>query len=846
MKVFNYVVIMFICSSLLYTQSLNAQTSCIGGGNIIVEPVCIEMLAGGEVGDEEITILTTITDNMGNTLVNNDCAQEDADLGSGGTSSMLGPGFSTMNIPIPYTPGGNYGDNNDFPSTIDICFTVFEDDGGGRCVLDTGGGIFANDDDDDCSTCTPVDIASIWGTGGACSEALNSDGSVDACTVNAPNIFRVNCGGDWIITYQVYLDLAPPVELTCPGFMSPTDAPITLSANESGTTNLLSGGTWSVLSGGGSIVDNGDGTSTFDPAGTTPGTSVQVAYTGDNCCQTIETTCFISIVECPALDVVTMDGDGCIGDNVTLTATITPATAVENQNYVLVWQEDGVDIPGASSAGPDGVPGTADDISTQTYVHTLPGAGVDGCTSAEHTYTAQLYCITNFTLQEGDPNMANASTDPADTVIPYNASGPTCIDLDLSTLPACALAGSFDYSTVVTSGPPFGNSWICEAILEVQTPVGNQGPFCDAFYGGACPTTNSGNSCFGGPTGAGTNTFSGNSSFGGLTSTTPAQGTWSACFSDSFNDTGSTEGVVNYILLDIQALLPPGCSINGAGSMMDATNIGSPANNPAAVTVCTAPVLGTDFMPPSGCDNFAITDLCGTLEIGYATSAAGPFDTALADATTLVTPTNGEMVFYEIRLPGCPDCAITAGSWTLMGCCSVTEPTTTDDAVCEGQSGTLTATPGMNCTTVNWFSDAAGNTMVGTGTSFSPSDTAPGTVTYYAQCVDSSIADCESMLIPADYTINALPVVTLATPALACGAGPQSLNPSPTGGTYSGLGAPFVSNDAIDGEDLVVGVTYNLTYTFTTPEGCTNSTMITFTFTPDCDANGGSFPNTGP
>jgi len=670
-------------------NTIFAQTSCIGGGSITVELVCMEMLVGGEAFDEEITILTTVTDNTGATIGGQDCVQIDGDFGSGGTSSSLGPGFNTLTYNVPYTAGGNYGDNNDFPNTIDICYDVWEDDCGNRCDFDTGV-FFCGDDEDFCTQCTTVDIASIFGAGGPCPIPLNSDGSVDACTVNGPNIIRTTCNGDWTLTYQVSVDLAPPVELTCPGFLSPSDPPFTLNAYEAGTTDLLSGGTWSVLSGGGTIVDNGDGTASYDPAGTTPGTSVQLAYTGDNCCRTIETTCFVSIVECPSLDVVTMDGDGCIGDNVTLTATVTPATAVENQNFVIVWQEDGVDIPGSSSAGPDGVPGTADDISTLTYVHTLPGAGVDGCTSVPHTYTAQLFCITNFTIEQGDPNPGNASTGAADTVIPYNAQGFTCVDLDLSSLPACVLAGSFDYSTVVTSGPPFGNSWICEAILEVQTPVGNQGPFCDPFYGGACPTLGSGNTCFGGPTGAGTNTFSGNSSFGGLASTTLAQGTWSACFADSFNDTGGTEGVVNYILLDIQALLPPGCSVNGAGSSMDATNTGSPAASPTQVTVCTAPVLNTDFSEPAaGCDNFAVTDICGDLSIGYAASAAGPFDHTLADGSSLVTPADGEMIFYEVYLDAngdgmsdCDACATTTGSFTLTGCCPTATLDTAPADVC--------------------------------------------------------------------------------------------------------------------------------------------------------------------
>lgn len=731
-----------------------AQTSCIGGGSITVELVCMEMLVGGELGDEEITILTTVNDNTGTTIAGQDCVQIDGNFGSGGTSSSLGPGFNTLIYNVPYTSGGNYGDNNDFPNTIDICYDVWEDDCGNRCDFDTG--VFlCGDDEDFCSQCETVDIAAIFGAGGPCPIPLNSDGSVDACTATGPNIIRTTCNGDWTLTYQVSVDLAPPIALECPGFLSPSDAPITLNAYEDGTANLLSGGTWSVLTGGGSIVDNGDGSATYDPAGTTPGTSVQVAYTGDNCCRTIETTCFITIVECPSLDVVTMDGDGCIGDDVTLTAIVTPASAVENENFVIVWQEDGVDIPGSSSAGPDGVPGTADDISTLTYVHTLPGAGVDGCTPVQHTYTAQLYCITNFTIEQGDPSEANASTDPADTVIPYNAQGQTCVDLDLSSLPACALAGSFEYSTVVTSGPPFGNSWICEALLEVQTPGGNQGPFCDAFYGGACPTINSGNSCFGGPTGAGTNSFSGLSTFGGLASVTPAQGTWSACFSDSFNDTGGTEGVVNYILLDIQALFPPGCSINGAGSSMDATNTGSPAASPTAVTVCTAPVLGTDFTVPMGCDDFAVTDVCGSLSIGYAASAAGPFDHTLADGSTLVTPADGDMIFYEIYydmngdgVSDCAACATTTGSFTLTGCCPTATLDTAPADVCH--TGTTDV-----CYTFDSDAEGVMMTVNGVSATCTGCGTGPLCVTLTADnttCDSETVSALVTMLCPGGAT----------------------------------------------------------------------------------------------
>ena len=74
---------------------------------------------------------------------------------------------------------------------------------------------------------------------------------VDPCVDTTPYIFTVNCNGDWIITYQVYLDLAPIIELPNTGFLSPMDAPITSNANENGTTDLVSGGTCSIVSGAG-------------------------------------------------------------------------------------------------------------------------------------------------------------------------------------------------------------------------------------------------------------------------------------------------------------------------------------------------------------------------------------------------------------------------------------------------------------------------------------------------------------------------------------------------------------------------------------------------------------------
>ncbi len=665
---FTHIIIVVLAFCCCNSMTLNAQNICIGGGNITIELVCLEMLAGGEFGDEEITILTTPVGLGGNALALTDCTEIDDDLGSGGTSSSLGPGLNTIVIPIPYTPGGNFGDNIDFLSNFLINYEIWEDDGGGRCSFDGG-------DDDYCPNSISVDLASLFGPGGSCLSALNSDGSVDACTVVQDNVIRSNCNGDWVLTYQVTVDLTPPIELSCPGFMSPNSAPVTVNAFETGTTDLLSGGTWSIASGGGIITDNADGSASFDPTGTTPGTSVQLVYTGDNCCQTITTSCFVSIIECPQITAATVASDNCVGEDITLTATISPATAVINQDYILVWQENGTDIAASSSAGADGVPGTADDIISSTYMHTLLAGTATGCAVDDRVFTAELYCLTDFILDAGDPTMTG--TDPANTVIEYNAVGQTCIDLDLSTVPTCALASNFSFTTTASSGPPFGNSWISELELEVFQPTGSIGVFTDPLA----------------PNSAGTSTFSGGTNFGGLSSTTPATGIWQMCYEDNFNDNGgATEGVVNHANLTVSSLFPPGCSINSSTtSSVDAVNASTtplasaPVNAADEVTglrVCNDPTITTDFTVPTGCTDFAITDVCGSLSIGYASSAAGPFDHALTDASSLVTPADGEQIFYEIYfdadgdgISDCPACATTTGSWTLTACpppCSIT------------------------------------------------------------------------------------------------------------------------------------------------------------------------------
>ncbi len=178
-----------------------------------------------------------------------------------------------------------------------------------------------------------------------------------------------------------------------------------------------------------------------------------------------------------------------------------------------------------------------------------------------------------------------------------------------------------------------------------------------------------------------------------------------------------------------------------------------------------------------------------------------------------------------------------------------TDPTTTSDAICEGEAaGTLTADCGAN--SIMWFADdgtampdlAAG--PVATTADFVPTDTAPGTYTYYAVCQDA--LGCSSAPIPATYTINTLGTASLAVPTLSCATEDLNLNPSPTGGIYSGAGAAFV--DAATGtivtnyKDLMdPNVVYDLTYTVAGAGGCDGEVTIQISFVSDCAADGGRF-----
>ncbi len=346
-------------------------------------------------------------------------------------------------------------------------------------------------------------------------------------------------------------------------------------------------GTYDVLvtyTGGGqgagtyAITNNGAGTLGGDDPNTVAAGTIMISGLADGSGFDVDivgddfvSACILDIfspgyacANCPGLQSVTVLQDDCLGNTVTLNADV--SYGVEGVDFYVEWYLNGapINVVGASTFGPDGQYGgafAADDASATTYVHNLvynvdPGA----CAFEDQVFEAKLWCITQQEILLGDPAACGTGVS---VVGNYNALSTTAVaSLDLSALPPCALAESVEYDVHFASGPPFGQSWICEAVASATGPGGFAvGPFCDEVNltnAPPCPApagVGGDETCVGAPTAtAGCNNVTGSESLGGINSTTPASGVWQVLAHDSYNDnSGGIEGVVNYILFRVKS-----------------------------------------------------------------------------------------------------------------------------------------------------------------------------------------------------------------------------------------------------------------------------------------------------
>ncbi len=593
----------------------------------------------------------------------------------------------------------------------------------------------------------------------------------------------------------------------------------------------------------------------------------------DDCLVQASTALTACPVPCPVLQTATAVADNCAGETVTLTATVN--TGTENEDYFLIWYEDGVEI--LNGTGADLIPGTADDVSMLSQTYALTNAN-GACGFEDHEYHVELYCLDAPVLDLQPTDSPCPSGTSPNCVYQYDP-GPIFFNLDLTALPACAITTSYDYAITGTTdtglnGDVYGTSYACEMNITVTEPTGAT-TYCGTGTGTGCGIFNPG--CDG-PAGAADYGTSGSGTF--PFGTGPgASFNWGFEMEDAFDD-GGIDGEIQTVFFQVNYYLPPGCDRN-TGNILVATNSGSlataPANggtgdpaganagDPSGVRVCTPPVLGTDFTePPAGCDptvtlvcaayaGDAVNDVGPGLGAGaailYSTDGGATYtSTDPYDAVSITATDNSDQsdltVEYQVFQPGCPACANVTGSFMLS---FPADPVAVNGTICADIQGEIGATGGPDCVTINWFSDAAGTTSAGTGSTLQPTDTAPGVYTYYAQCEDAN--GCLSGLVPVTYTIfeNPIPAFTCPAPTRCGGVVdllPMDNNANTSAGSvgaWSGSGAGFVTADQFDPLTAPVGVDLTLIYTLTSADGCIVSTECTFQVTDDCAAGAGDY-----
>ena len=130
---------------------------------------------------------------------------------------------------------------------------------------------------------------------------------------------------------------------------------------------------------------------------------------------------------------------------------------------------------------------------------------------------------------------------------------------------------------------------------------------------------------------------------------------------------------------------------------------------------------------------------------------------------------------------------------------------------------------------INWYSDPALTTNIGTGSTFTPSNTI-GSTDYYATETLFSGSTCEGNSSIVTITINPLPIVTFNTLDTVCNSDAAfSLNANPVGGLFSGNG---VIGNTFDPTTAGNGV-HTITYSYTDSNMCT-ATQTTDIIVNDC------------
>lgn len=150
-----------------------------------------------------------------------------------------------------------------------------------------------------------------------------------------------------------------------------------------------------------------------------------------------------------------------------------------------------------------------------------------------------------------------------------------------------------------------------------------------------------------------------------------------------------------------------------------------------------------------------IINLIDTDTYGVGTTPLGALTTVFEDGGSAVVagslPANG--TFAPAQSLSAFNGLNPNGTWVLLA-----EDAAQLDPLCVESFSVTVLTAGSGAaSTITWYSSATGSTVVGTGTEYIPTDTAPGTYTYYAEASCSGLTECAtSVRKPASLTISPL------------------------------------------------------------------------------------------
>lgn len=206
----------------------------------------------------------------------------------------------------------------------------------------------------------------------------------------------------------------------------------------------------------------------------------------------------------------------------------------------------------------------------------------------------------------------------------------------------------------------------------------------------------------------------------------------------------------------------PQLTVSGAGTSIGSTKISITWRKRSGGTINDCGTTGGTARPyydevsfkikaPDG----TIINLLNTDTYGVGTTPLGVLTTVFEDGASAVVvgsvPANG--TFAPAQSLAAFNGLNPNGTWTLLA-----EDAASLDPLCVESFSVTVLTAGSGAaSTITWYSSATGNTVVGTGTEYIPTDTAPGTYIYFAEASCSGLTECAtSVRKPASLTISPL------------------------------------------------------------------------------------------